>query len=218
MFFNSSNNKYPKLKYNEKRSRPRSICDIPALVQEIDDSYIYKADIFNNNNKGLYFETNIRMNPGKKIYIGIDESSSGTHPQTYHAEILWVKRLTNSNYNYGYGAIYIHGMYNRKSEDLNFAGEAELRKNARRRFCKPVFIILVKDYYHGRSKDISRGGMFIETLHRLSIGQSVKLVIPGTKIDKGVMLKGKVVHINQDGMGIRFTKLIKAKTAQKHKK
>jgi hypothetical protein len=184
-------------------------------VQELDDSYIFKATIFNRDNNGLYFETSIHLNRGEVIYIGYDESSSGSSPQTHQAEILWAKRLTNSHYNYGYGAKYIHGGSNQKSEDLNFADEAELRKNARRQFCKSVFILLVNDYYQGRSKNLSRSGIFIETTLRISVGQSIKLVIPGTKIDKGVMLKGRVVHKNQDGIGIRFTKLIKAKTTQK---
>ena len=214
MYFNYLNNKHPQLRYTEKRSRFRSECDIPALIQELEDSYIFKANILNNNNNGLYFETNILLNPGKDIHIGIDESSSGSHPQIFHVEVLWVKRLTKSNYNYGYGAKYIHGSFSKKSEHLNFADKAEFRKNARRQFRKPVFFILINDNYQGMSKDISRGGMFIETTHQFKIGQSVKLVIPGTKIDKGVMLKGRVIHINQGGIGIRFSKLIKDITAK----
>ena len=216
MFFNSLNDKYPKLKYTEKRSRLRSKCHIPALVQELNDNYIFKANISNNTRDGLYFETNLLLNPGNGIYIGIEESSTESHPQIFHAEIIWVNSSTNSPYNYGYGAKYIYGANSQKSENLIFANEAELRKNARRRFCSPVFLILKNDYYQGMSKDISRSGIFIETAHRFEIGQCVKLVIPGTKIDKGVMLKAKIVHISQDGIGIRFLKLIKIRTAQKH--
>ena len=134
-------------------------------------------------------------------------------PYTFHAEILWIKRLTRSIYNYGYGAKHIPGSYIQNSEDL--AVKTELRKNERRRFCKSVILILVNDYYQGISKNISRGGIFIETRNRFSIGQMIKLVIPGTKIDKGVMLKGEVVRINPNGIGVKFTKLIRSKTAQK---
>lgn len=213
MFFNSINNKNLQVKYTEKRSSPRSTCNISAVVQESDDRYIYNAKIINYDKNGVYLETNIRLDPGKEIYIGYDESPSGSRPYTFHAEILWIKRLTRSIYNYGYGAKHIPGSYIQNSEDL--AVKTELRKNERRRFCKSVILILVNDYYQGISKNISRGGIFIETRNRFSIGQMIKLVIPGTKIDKGVMLKGEVVRINPNGIGVKFTKLIRSKTAQK---
>ncbi len=215
MVFNSINNKNQQVNYTEKRSSPRSICNIPAVVQELDDRYIFNAKIINYDKNGLYFETNIQLDPGKEIYIGFDESPPGSRPHTFHAEILWIKRLTKSIYNYGYGAKHIHGSYTQKSEDLDLAEKAELRKNARRRFCKSVFLILVNDCYQGMSKNISRGGIFIETRNHFSIGQIIKLVIPGTKIDKGVMIKGEVVRISQNGIGVKFTKLIRSKTAQK---
>ena len=208
MFFNSISNKNLQVKYTEKRTSPRSICNIPAVVQELDERYIFNAKIINYDKNGLYFETNIRLDSGKEIYIGFDESPSMSRPHTFHVEILWIKKLTKSIYNYGYGAKHNHGSYNRKSEDLDLAEKAELRKNARRRFCKAVFLILVNDYYQGMSKNISRGGIFIETRNHFSIGKIIKLVIPGTKIDNGVMIKGKVVHIDQNGIGVKFTNLI----------
>ncbi len=208
MIFNTLNNNYPQLKYTEKRSRRRSLCDIPALVQELDDRYIFKANIINHHNRGLYLETDFQLNLGKDISIGIDKSSSGSMPQTYYAKILWVKRLTKSDYNYGYGAKFIRGSDNPQSNNLNFVDE--LRKHTRRQFRKPVFLILPNNYHQGMSKDISRGGMFIKTTHRFHIGQRVKLVIPVAKFNKGLWLKSKVAHIKPDGIGIRFLKLIKA--------
>ncbi|MFC1882534.1 PilZ domain-containing protein, partial [Thermodesulfobacteriota bacterium] len=169
----------------------------------------------NFDKNGLYFETNIQLVPGKEIYLGFDELPSGSRPHIFHAEILWIKRLTKSIYNYGYGAKHIHGSYTQKPEESDLAEKAELRKNARRRFCKSVFLILINDYFQGTSKNISRGGIFVETRNRFSMGAIIKLVIPGTKIDNGVVLKGEIVRINQIGIGVKFTNLIRSKTAQK---
>jgi len=185
------------------------------VVQESDDRYIYNAKIINYDKNGVYLETNVRLDPGKEIYIGYDESPAGSRPYTFDAEILWMKRLTRSIYNYGYGAKHIPGSYIQNSEDLDSAVKTELRKNERRRFCKSVILIFINDYYQGISKNISRGGIFIETRNCFSIGQMIKLVIQGTKIDEGVMLKGEVVRINPNGIGVKFTKLIRSKTAQK---
>lgn len=215
MFFNPINNINQQVNYTEKRSSPRSICNIPAVVQEFDDRYIFSVKIINYEKNGLYFETNIQLVPGKEIYLGLDELPSGSRPHIFHAEILWIKRLTKSIYNYGYGAKHIHGSYTQKPEESDLAEKAELRKNARRRFNKSVFLILVNDYFQGTSKNISRGGIFVETRNRFSMGAIIKLVIPGTKIDNGVMLKGEIVRINQIGIGVKFTNLIRSKTAQK---
>ena len=135
MFFNSLVNKTPQLAYKEKRSRHRLKCDTRALVQELTDSYIYRATIVNHNDKGLYLQTNVRLGLGKIILIGFDKSSSGSNPQTYQAEIKWEKRLTNLDYHYGYGAKYIHGPSNRKSEG---PVKADLRKHAIRQFSIPT--------------------------------------------------------------------------------
>jgi Tfp pilus assembly protein PilZ len=48
----------------------------------------------------------------------------------------------------------------------------------------------------------------IETKDKFSIGQTLWLVIPGTKIDKGVMLKGEVIHFKPNGVGVKFKALL----------
>ena len=63
--------------------------------------------------------------------------------------------------------------------------------------------------YKGLISNISRGGAFIETRGKFKTGQIIKLIIPGTKIDKGRMLKGEVLHFNQTGVGIIFKSIIK---------
>jgi hypothetical protein len=37
----------------------------------------------------------------------------------------------------------------------------------------------------------------------------IKLIIPGTKIDEGIKLKGEMLHFNPYGVGIIFKSVIK---------
>jgi hypothetical protein len=39
----------------------------------------------------------------------------------------------------------------------------------------------------------------------------IRLVIPGTKIDNGTMLRGEIRHRNKKGIGVQFKQLLKAK-------
>ena len=85
----------------------------------------------------------------------------------------------------------------------------DLRRSTRKPFRRPTIYACQNRYYAGLTKNISKGGVFIETRHPLRIGQIVTLVISRTKIEKGVMLKGEVVHTNPDGFGLRFWSLLK---------
>jgi hypothetical protein len=57
--------------------------------------------------------------------------------------------------------------------------------------------------------------MFIETRDIFNEGQSVRLVIPGTKIDNGTMLKGEIKHLNHKGIGVQFKRILKSKVKKK---
>ena len=84
-----------------------------------------------------------------------------------------------------------------------------LRKFTRRPFRRATIFACQNRYYAGLTQNISKGGVFIEARNRFAAGQIVKLVISRTKIRKGVMLKGQVVHRNRRGFGLKFLSLIK---------
>ena len=85
----------------------------------------------------------------------------------------------------------------------------DLRRFTRKSFRRATIYACTNRYYAGLTKNISKGGVFIETRNPLGIGQIVTLVISRTKIEKGVMLKGEVVHTSPDGFGLRFWSLLK---------
>ena len=84
-----------------------------------------------------------------------------------------------------------------------------LRKFPRKSFRRATIFACQNRYYDGLTKNICRGGVFIETRNRFAEGQIITLVISRTKIEKGVMLKGEVVHLKQEGFGLKFLSLLK---------
>jgi hypothetical protein len=85
----------------------------------------------------------------------------------------------------------------------------DLRRFTRKPFRRATIYACQNRYYAGLTKNISKGGIFIETRNPLEIGQNITLVISGTKIEKGVMLKGDVVHMRSEGFGLKFLSLLK---------
>jgi hypothetical protein len=84
-----------------------------------------------------------------------------------------------------------------------------LRKFPRKPFRRTAIFACQNRYYAGLTKNICKGGVFIETRNRFAEGQIITLVISRTKIEKGVMLKGEVVHLRREGFGLKFLSLLK---------
>ena len=84
-----------------------------------------------------------------------------------------------------------------------------LRKFPRKPFRRATIFACQNRYYAGLTQNISKGGVFIETRSRFAEGQMITLVISRTKIQKGVMLRGQIVHLNRRGFGLKFLSLIK---------
>ena len=202
--------------YYEKRDDARNVYKSPITVKDIKAGKTYRARMVNYSKNGLYFETNWLLESVTEIYIEIENSpkasSSFDLKERYRAEILWHKKLEDSLYNYGYGVKYIYGS---DKEDLQSSGlkdtkknSEDLRRHPRRSYRKTVLFTSQNQYYEGLTNNISNRGIYIETNDKLSVGQIIKLVIPGTKIDKGVMLKGEVIHVKPKGVGVKFTGIL----------
>lgn len=85
----------------------------------------------------------------------------------------------------------------------------DLRRFTRKPFRRATIFACQNRYFAGLTKNISKGGIFIETRNPFAIGQIITLVISRTKIEKGVMLKGEVVHRRPEGFGLKFLSLLK---------
>jgi len=194
---------------------------VPVLVQELSDIYIYGARMVNFNDRGVYIETDTALAVGTDIIIGIEDSTfispsaSPDSPKFYHAKIMWQKNLSSGFFKFGYGTkfIYFNDKQSALESDSNLG--IDYRKHPRKQYSKPVIFRSMNQYYKGSISNISRGGAFIEAQGKFKAGQTIKLIIPGTKIDKGIMLKGEVLHFNKDGIGIIFKRIIKKRPKTK---
>ena len=202
--------------YHEKRADVRDIYKSPITIEDLKAGKTYRARMVNYCKKGLYFETDWLLESGTEIHIEMENSpnasSSFDLKERYRAEIIWHTKLEDSLCNHGYGVKFISGS---GKENLQSSGlkdtknnSEDLRKHPRRSYHKTVLFTSQNQYSEGLTNNISNGGIFIETKDKFSVGQIIKLVIPGTKIDKGVMLKGEVIHVKPKGVGVKFKSLL----------
>ena len=84
-------------------------------------------------------------------------------------------------------------------------------RDKRRHERKPFFMVV--DYstedrvYKDYIKDISAGGIFIETRMPFSVGQELSLSFPLPNYQKYIKITGEVIRISPHGIGVKFKML-----------
>ena len=91
------------------------------------------------------------------------------------------------------------------------------RKYPRRRYVKSVFFKCHQHHHKGVINNISRSGVFIETKNKFFFGQTIELVIPKLKIDKSVKLKGWIVRLSQNGVGVTFKRILERRSGKERR-
>ena len=204
-------------RFYEKRSDRRTDFKSPIMVED-SKGIIYKARMVNYSGNGLYIETDWLLRPGSEIYIEMEQSPYASHsfdlPERYRAVILWHARLENAFYSFGYGVKYTPEV-DTQIPQIKILQETkmseDLRRYPRKHFSNSVFFTSRNGYFEGLINNISKNGAFIKTQDDFTVGQVVRIVIPGTKIDNGTMLKGEIRHRSKKGIGIQFKQLLKTK-------
>lgn len=204
--------------FYEKRSDNRNDFKLPVTVEDV-KGIIYKARMVNYSRGGLYIETDWLLQPGAEIYIEMEKSPYASHPfdlpERYRALILWRTKLENAFYSYGYGIKYTPDA-ELQAPQIKVLQETkiskDLRKYPRKHFSHSIFFTSQNGYFEGLIRNISKNGIFIQTPDNFTVGQTIRLVIPGTKIDNGTMLRGEIRHRNEKGIGIQFKQLLKMKS------
>lgn len=203
---------------SNRRENDRFQSEAIILHDNLLPGIFYNARLCNFSKSGLYFESDQVLYPGEKIYIGISsQPPSGNDTNNYsRVEVRWRKELQDSSFQYGYGAKFIDSSsallkkidtanskkQTRQYDDLK--NDRDPREHQRKPYRKVVFFTSRNIKYKGFIKNISRGGAFIITKKKFVLGQMIKLVLPGTKIRSEVRLKGWVIRVNQNGIGVRF--------------
>jgi len=63
--------------------------------------------------------------------------------------------------------------------------------------------------YRDVIKNISAGGLFVRTLHKVNVGQSIRLQFPLFSFEQTIKVSGIVSRIDPTGFAVTFSKPIK---------
>lgn len=89
---------------------------------------------------------------------------------------------------------------------ISYSGESR-RKYGRKEFVVPVHFTVKERLYHGNTKNISKGGVFIEIGNPRSLfspGDAIKMNMEHPETCQHFNTTGKIIWIGKNGMGIEF--------------
>ena len=205
--------------YNfERRKSTRTPLKAPLIVKAIESGAIYRGRMMNYSGNGIYLETDASLDLNAAVYLRIEgipypafAMAPPDKPENLLATIRRREETQEKFFRFGYGAAINSSESEPARNTEKSQTHQDLRKYQRKPYSNTVYFSSENRYYKGSITDISRGGMFFETRASFSVGQIIRLVIPGTKIDNGVMLKAEIVHFNVVGVGVKFIGVIKGK-------
>ena len=116
---------------------------------------------------------------------------------------MWRRELPTSFFKYGYGVKYSIDYDKQKSRNGNLKIVEDQRKHVRMRYSKSIIFAAQNKMLNGITKDISPSGVFIETRHRLEVGQTVTLTIP-LKNARYAKIKSEIIWASPEGFGVKF--------------
>jgi hypothetical protein len=187
----------------EKRDSPRFEHESRITVKDAENGPTRISKMFNYSEAGLYFEADLRLEPGAKIFIGLKDSPWSTPPSSngYRAAtIRWRRTLEESFYTYGYGVKLVDDGLKKKPIE-----RTESRRYKRKRCSLPTRYESNEATRHGLVQNISRGGIFVKTDDPANVGQKLVFEILLEKKGKIVKVAGQVVHSDERGFGVEFS-------------
>ena len=182
----------------------------------------YKARICDISRSGIYFESDQTLYQGEKIYIAGKNPASAINiaKECAVAEIKWRKNLNDSAFRFGYGAEFLDhdnallkSIDKKKINPQNSLGtdgryRKDPREHIREPYRKEIVFITKNRKYRGSIANISRGGAFIKTENKFALGQLIQLDIREDDTCKAVQLKGWVVRLSPNGVGVKFDRRV----------
>ncbi len=208
---------------SERRSHKRFVYEADISHDLLAHQHLYKGKLYNFSKGGLYFESDQSIYPGEDVFIkfkdrqdSVDDDIMSQLP--FGVEIVWQNDLPDSFFRFGYGAHYIDKndslvktikspeLEQENLQDKNLAAEKDPRAYPRTQYHKSIRLTYKDKNYCGEFKNISKGGVFIKTDIKFTVGKKIRIVNPGRNIRKNFYLKGLIVRINTDGFGVRFYK------------
>ena len=190
----------------ENRINARIKYKSPVTIENLKAGIIYQARMLNFSKFGLYFEADSLLGLGDEVFIGIEYSPYADSQDTYEcvrAKIMWRRELPTSFFKYGYGVKYSIDYDKQKSRNGSLKIVEDQRKHVRMRYSKSIIFATQNKILNGITKDISPSGVFIETQHRLEVGQTVTLTIP-LKNARYAKIKSEIIWAGPEGFGVKF--------------
>ena len=80
------------------------------------------------------------------------------------------------------------------------------REDFRRKYDQTITFSTQNRRYRAFCKDISNGGIFIQTSEMFQLGQLVTLDIPFSDGKESIKVPAEIVRVNPDGIGLKFMK------------
>jgi Tfp pilus assembly protein PilZ len=203
---------------SEQREKKRHKYEATIWHDNLFPEIFYETKMRNLSQGGIYFESDQTLYAGEKIYIAIKDpsASDNDYKDCAQVEIKWRKILTDSTFQYGYGAQFIDShnallasidpdsLATDSLPDNSYQYKNDSRLNPRSPYRKVTFFITQDRNYKGFITNISRSGAFIVSKYKFTIGQQITLVIPGGKQHSDRKLKGSVVRLSPKGAGVKF--------------
>ena len=183
----------------------------------------YKAGICNISRNGLRFESDQTLYQGEEIYIsGSKPESSGNIPaDCTRVEIKWREDLQDSSFRFGYGAKFLEPdnpfektvakkkLVRRHIRESDGRNKKDPREHIREIYRKEIVFTIKNHEYKGFITNMSRGGAFITTKHKCALGQVIQLDLQEDGACKDAKLKGWVVRLSPNGIGLKFDRRIR---------
>jgi Tfp pilus assembly protein PilZ len=216
----------------EQRDNTRFAHVSAVTYEDLEKGVYAQSKMFNYSSDGLYFESDLKLEVGEKIFIGIENSpyakQSGTY-ECYHAVIKRRQALEHSVYKYGYGVLYSDPGLSQEPAGAQAEstasrppppaggpetaskpyGQKENRRHKRIHLSRAVDCFSKDRPFRGTVKNIAPSGAFIETDQPFEIGEKLTLALPFVKKGEGAMVKAEVVWKNELGIGVKFKKAVR---------
>ena len=217
-------NSYLAVSNQDRRGNGRIYHSASAVIENLETMHSHSAMIINYSNGGLYIESDALFSPGAIIFLGLSNSPYNQSTASYEChrvKVMWYKDLYHAEYKYGYGVQHLDPI-DAYTDDIGeqvydlpqylklvIADKKDNRKHPRKPVSKKVLFTSANECYEGTIQNISKGGFFIATAKEFTKGNTINLVVPGTKFDKGVMIKAEIVRNTETGIGVKILGLLK---------
>ena len=214
---------------NDQREKRRFKYEAVIWHDNILPDRFYAARILNISRSGVYFESDQTLYQGEELFIAHKNPGPAAvaAEDCTRVEIKWRQNLKDSPYSFGYGARFTESdnplvksidknrLIKQNIDDDPTKYKREPRAHLRELYRKEIVFIAESSQHKGTVTDISRGGAFIRTETKLSLGQAINLHIPRGQSCKEATLKGWVVRLSPNGIGIKFDRRLQADRRKK---